>query len=80
MIDSIKKALVSLALLVGGTAAAYAFLLDDNAKQSVKKALGTVKSSVSTLGELAAEAKGTIVEGDLPNREDALRQWQEIGF
>lgn len=81
-----RKNLRTPALLLGATSTlalmAYVLLLDDEAKRSLSKTVGSIRKAVMDIEDAIHDSEGIFVEGEVgeSNREETLRQWASLGF
>lgn len=82
MMKKVKGYALLAAVVVGAGVAVYAFGLTDEARSSLKGAARNVGASYKRLSNFVSDMRGVVVEDDtyLPNREDALRQWEALGY
>ncbi len=80
MASEIKKRAVVLLLTITGVVCAYGMLLNDDARKELSKTLKTIVGSYKTVSDSIASKKGVVIEGDLPNRERVLRQWEQLNY
>lgn len=78
----IKNLLILVALMGGGAYVAYTYVLNDEAKESVKGATKAIERAYGKLAEMADAAKGQVMEDDQPlaNVQATARQWKNLGF
>ena len=80
------KTLGTYAILIGATTTlailAYKELLNEGARDSVRKTADSVRRAVNDLESVVQNATGTYVEEDAgeSNRAETLRQWSSLGF
>lgn len=80
------KTLGTYALTIGVAASllalTYNILLDEGARNSVKKTIDSIRKASTGLESVVQNAVGTYVEEDAgeSNREETLRQWSSLGF
>lgn len=80
------KTLGTYAILIGATTSlvvlAYNALLNEGARDSVRKTVDSVRRAANDLESVVQNATGTYVEEDAgeSNREETLRQWSSLGF
>jgi hypothetical protein len=80
MTDEIKKRAIFLLLTVTGMVCAYGLLLNDEARKELTKTLKTIVGSYKAVSDSISSKKGVVIEGDLPNREKVLRQWEQLNY
>jgi len=78
----IKNLLILVALMGGVAYVAYTYVLNDEAKESVKGATKAIERAYGKLAEMADAAKGQVMEDDQPlaNVQATARQWKNLGF
>ena len=78
---SLRNQLLLMAVVGISCLAAYELLLTREAKEQLKGAVSAVSGSYNRISNIINNHIGIVMEEDvLPNREDALRQWAEIGY
>lgn len=82
MMNKVKGYALLTAVVVGAGVAVYAFGLTEEARSNLKNAARNVGASYKRLSSFVSDMRGVVVEDDvyLPNREDALRQWEALGY
>jgi hypothetical protein len=81
-----RKNLRTPALLLGATSTlvlmAYVLLLDDEAKSSLSKTVGSIRKAVMDVEDVFQDSEGIYAEEEvgMSNREETLRQWASLGF
>ena len=80
MANEIKKRAIVLLMTVTGVVCAYGLLLNDDARNELSKTLKTIIGSYKAVTDSIASKKGVVVEGDLPNRERVLKQWEQLNY
>jgi len=78
----IKSLLVLMVLMSGGAYVAYTYVLNDEAKESIKGAVRTIEGAYEKFSEMADAAKGQVMEDDQPlaNVQATAKQWENLGF
>ena len=79
----VRNRLVFLGVLATAGFVAYHLLLTEEARSSLKGAVGTVQDSYHRASEAIEGTKGIVMdEGKvaLPNREHTAAQWAALGF
>lgn len=79
----IKRTLVALAILGGLGYTAYTLLLNDEAREQLKKLADLTKEEAAKFSALIEESTGSVVDdGGQPqaNRQAVLQQWANIGL
>ncbi|MCI1997315.1 MAG: hypothetical protein LKJ49_01565 [Olsenella sp.] len=81
-----RKNLRTSALLLGATSTlvlmAYVLLLDDEARSSLSKTVGSIKKAVMDVEDVFHDSEVIYAEEEVgrSNREETLRQWASLGF
>lgn len=81
-----RKNLRTPALLLGATSTlvlmAYVLLLDDEAKSSLSKTVGSIRKAVMDVEDVFHDSEGIYAEEEVgrSNREETLRQWASLGL
>jgi hypothetical protein len=81
-----RKNLRTSALLLGATSTlvlmAYVLLLDDEARSSLSKTVGSIKKAVMDVEDVFQDSEVIYAEEEVgrSNREETLRQWASLGF
>ena len=81
-----RKNLRTSALLLGATSTivlmAYVLLLDDEARSSLSKTVGSIKKAVIDVEDVFHDSGVIYAEEEVgrSNREETLRQWASLGF
>ena len=55
-------------------------LLSDEAKENLRQAAESVRVACEKICDTINGAQGTVMEGDLPNRERTRNQWRSLGL
>ena len=72
---------IAAALILSGVGfAAYRLLLSDEAKEDLRHATKSVRVACEKICDTINGAQGTVMEGDLPNRERTRNQWRSLGL
>ena len=76
----LRNAIAAALLLSGAGFAAYRMLLSDEAKENLRQAAESVRVACEKICDPINGAQGTVMEGDLPNRERTRNQWRSLGL
>lgn len=60
----------------------YREVLSDEARESLKKMIQTVKTSYDRINEVISSVRGDVMpeDGPLPNVQTTMRQWKDLGY
>ena len=75
-----RNTIVAALLLSGVGFAAYRLFLSDEAKEDLRHATNSVRTACEKICDTINGTQGTVVEGDLPNRERTREQWRSLGL
>ena len=76
----LRNAIATALFLSGAGLAAYKLLLSDEAKESLRQATESVRTACEKICDTINGTQGTVMEGDLPNRERTRAQWRSLGL
>lgn len=76
----LRNAIAAALLLSGAGIAAYKLLLSDEAKENLRQATESVRTACEKICDTINGVQGTVMEGDLPNRERTREQWRSLGL
>lgn len=77
----VRGKLVALALLCAAGAAVYRWGLTEEARESVRSGARSMREAWDTVTSAVEDAMGVVVDdGSGANREQALRDWEALGY
>lgn len=79
--EKIRNNIIGLLLVAGAAAMLYRFGLTKEARDSVRKLVGTVRTAYRQIEGVLSDISGTTMEEDtLPNRASTISQWEKLGY
>ncbi|MGI6230937.1 MAG: hypothetical protein ACOYJL_08550 [Tractidigestivibacter sp.] len=80
--SKVRAKLITIGVMAGAAYAAYELLLNDQAKEELKRAIKATERSYQRIKEIVTEITGEVMDDDapLPNVQATSQQWENIGY